>query len=45
MITLASFIRDGRVIWKAFTAYGATEACKTQEEARLAGISLIREAQ
>jgi hypothetical protein len=45
MITLMSFVREGKIFWKAFTAYGATVPYGTANEARLAGLDMIREAQ
>lgn len=45
IITLLSFVRQGQVFWKAITPYGATIPYLTQDEARLAGLDLVREAQ
>jgi len=45
MITLMSFMRDGRLMWKALTPYGGTMPYNSKNEARLAAIDLIKEAQ
>ena len=45
MLTLFSFIRDGKTAWQALTSYGATIPYETETEARLAGLRLIEEAQ
>lgn len=44
MITLMSFMRDGKLMWKALTPYGGTMPYSSKNEARLAAFAMIAEA-